>query len=195
MTGVIILAAGESARLGQPKQNLVFGDKTLLQNAVETGLASVCEPIVVVLGANEQLIRPTVSEYPANIVHNADWAEGIASSIRLGVTEVKKNPQITSVILMLCDQPFVSTGLLNELATAGAENDIVACVYNNTAGVPVLFNAKYFGKLQLLTGDEGAKHLLLKYGEDVLYMPFPMGGVDIDTMDDYEKLKRTGNLF
>jgi len=194
MTGLIILAAGESARLGQPKQNLVFGDKTLLQNAVETALASVCEPIIVVLGANEQIIRPTISHYPVNIVHNADWAEGMASSIRRGVAEMKKDPQVTSVILMLCDQPFVSTGLLNELAAAGAENDIVACVYNNTAGVPVLFNAKYLEQLQLLTGDEGAKHLLLKYGEDVLYIPFPMGGVDIDTMNDFEKLKRSGNL-
>jgi len=193
MTGLIILAAGESARLGQPKQNLVFGSKTLLQNAVETALASVCEPIIVVLGANEQVIRPTISQHPVNIVYNADWAEGMASSIRLGIAEVKKNP-VTSVILMLCDQPFVSTGLLNELATAGAENDIVACVYNNTAGVPVLFAAKYLEQLQLLTGDEGAKHLLLKYGEDVLYIPFPMGGVDIDTMDDYGKLKRSGNL-
>ena len=95
---------------------------------------------------------------------------------------------------MLCDQPFVSTGLLNELAAAGAENDLVACVYNNTAGVPVLFTTKYFGELQLLTGDEGAKQLLLKYGEDVLTIPFRMGGVDIDTMNDYEKLRRSGNL-
>jgi len=195
MTGVIILAAGESARLGQPKQNLVFGDKTLLQKSVETALASVCEPIIVVLGANAQVIRPAISHYPVNIVHNANWAEGMASSIRLGVAEAKKNPQVTSVILMLCDQPFVSTGLLNELATAGAENDIVACVYNNTAGVPALFTARYLEQLQLLTGDEGAKHLLLKYGEEVLYIPFPMGGVDIDMMDDYEKLKRAGNLF
>jgi len=194
MTGLIILAAGESARLGQPKQNLVFGDKTLLQNAVETGLASVCQAIIVVLGANEEVIMPTVNQYPVNIVHNADWAEGMASSIRLGIAEAKKNSGITSVIFMLCDQPFVSTGLLNELAAAGAENDLVACVYNNTAGVPVLFTTKYFGELQLLTGDEGAKQLLLKYGEDVLTIPFRMGGVDIDTMNDYEKLRRSGNL-
>jgi len=189
MTGVIILAAGKSSRLGQPKQNLIFRGKTLLQSAIETALASDCELAVAVLGANDDVIRPTISQYPVNLVHNANWAEGMASSIRLGITEVKKNPQITSVILMLCDQPFVSAGLLNELALAGMANDIVGCIYNTAAGVPVLFNAKYFEPLQLLTGDEGAKKLLLKYGEEVLYIPFPMGHVDIDTTEDLEKLK------
>lgn len=190
MTGLIILAAGESARLGQPKQNLLFKDKTLLQRAVETALASVCERVLVVLGAHGEVIKPTIRQYPVKIIHNTDWPEGMASSIRLGVTELQKDLKITSVILMLCDQPFVDIVLLNEIAAAGAENDMVACAYNNTVGVPVLFNWKYFKELQLLKGDEGAKKLLVKYADEVPSIPFAMGSVDIDTIEDYEKLRK-----
>ena len=89
MTGIIILAAGSSSRLGTPKQNLGYQGQTLLQRAIETALASVCRPILVVLGANETVIKPTIELMPGNIIYNSDWHEGMASSIRLGVTEIK----------------------------------------------------------------------------------------------------------
>src|SRR6185312_8828069 len=136
MTGIIILAAGESARLGQPKQNLIFRDKTLLQRAIETALVSVCKPVIVVLGANEEVIRPTISQYPVNIIHNANWADGMASSIRTGIAELKNHPEITSAIFMVCDQPFVSTDLINKLVEAGSQNNMAACKYNDAVGVP-----------------------------------------------------------
>ena len=187
MTGILILAAGESARLGQPKQNLIFKDRTLLQRAVETAFASICQPIIVMLGANEALIRPTINQYPVKIFSNADWGEGIASSIRLGVKELKLMAGITSVILMLCDQPFITTSLLNELAERGADANIVACAYNGTRGVPVLFSSAYFDEILQLTGDEGAKKLLLKYSDEVTTIPFQLGDIDIDTMEDFER--------
>jgi molybdenum cofactor cytidylyltransferase len=187
MTGLIILAAGQSARLGQPKQNLVFQGKTLLQRAIEAALASVCEPVIVVLGANEEVIRPTIDSYSIQIIHNAEWREGIASSIRLGIKTLQESA-VTSAILMLCDQPFVSSLLLNELIKQGANKDIVACAYNNTVGTPVLFSSAYFEELLRLTGDEGAKKLLWKHQEIVISILFPSGGVDIDTVEDYGKL-------
>lgn len=190
MTGLIILAAGESARLGQPKQNLLFETKTLLQRAVETALKSDCEPVIVVLGANEKLIRPTISQYPVNILSNAGWFKGMASSIGIGVKGLQQTPGVTSVIFMLCDQPFVNANLLNQLIKAGATNDLAACIYNDVAGVPVLFDSKYFEELLALNGDEGAKKLLLKYQDVMACIPFPMGDADIDTMEDFEKLSR-----
>ena len=195
MTGLIILAAGESARLGQPKQNLVYQNKTLLQRAIETALASVCTPVIVVLGANEELIQPTISQYPIKILSNSGWTEGIASSIRLGINELQQKPEITSVILMLCDQPFVNRDLLIQLVEASTANDFVASVYDDAVGVPVLVSSKYFEELLTLNGDEGAKKLLLKYPDKVISTPFRMGGIDIDTIQDYEKLSASGNLF
>jgi molybdenum cofactor cytidylyltransferase len=191
MTGLVILAAGASTRLGQPKQNLVYQNKTLLQQAIETALASVCRPVIVILGANTEVIRPTIETQPVHIFHNKDWKEGIASSIRLGVAELKKfEPAITSIILMLCDQPYISTSLLNEFVHAKEKKGIIACAYNDTIGAPVLFDAKYFDELSLLTGADGAKKLLFKYPGNVHSIAFPRGGVDIDTSEDYKKLSK-----
>ena len=187
MTGLIILAAGRSGRLGQPKQNLVLQGKTLLQRAVETALASVCDRVLVVLGANKEFIRPTIDPYPIQIIHNTEWNEGIASSIRVGIKNLQESA-VTSSILMLCDQPFVSTTLLNELIKKRLEADIVACTYHDTLGTPVLFSSAHFEELMLLTGDEGAKKLILKHQEAIISIPFPLGGVDIDTVEDFGKL-------
>lgn len=188
MTGLIILAAGQSGRLGQPKQNLVFQGKTLLQRAIETALASACRPVIAVLGANEKVIQPTIDQYPIKISHNTAWREGIASSITLGSKEMQKEPAVTAAILMLCDQPFVNPALLNELAKRGPETGIVACAYKDTVGIPALFSSIYFEELARLKGDEGAKKLLFKHQQMVISIPFPLGGVDIDTIEDYEKL-------
>ena len=196
MTSVIILAAGSSSRLGTPKQNLIYQGQTLLQRAIETALASVCQPVIVVLGANENVIRPTIEEMPVNIISNADWQEGMASSIRLGINEIQNiEPNITSIILMLCDQPFIDFSILNVLVKAQTNNriNIAACAYNDTIGAPVLFDTIYFKDLQMLKGQEGAKKLLLKYSDKVVSIPFPLGSIDIDTLDDYEQLRRMGD--
>ncbi len=190
MTGLVILAAGASTRLGKPKQNLVYQKQTLLQHAIETALSSKCNPIAVVLGANADVISPTIQNLPVNIIYNKDWREGMASSIRVGINELQKaRPAISSVILMLCDQPFVSVSLLNDLIEIKGEKGIVASAYNDTLGVPALFDAKYFEELSLLKGPEGAKTLLQKYADDVCFLSFPLGSVDIDTAEDFGNLK------
>src|SRR5260221_954850 len=191
MTGVISLAAGSSSRLGVPKQNLIYQGQILLQRAIETALVSVCQPVIVVLGANENVIRPTIEEMPVNIISNRDWQEGMASSIRLGIKEIQNlEPNIASIILMLCDQPFIDFSILNVLVKTQTNNEggIAACAYNDTIGAPVLFDAIYFKDLLMLKGQEGAKKLLLKYSDKVLSIPFPLGRVDIDTIEDYEKI-------
>lgn len=193
MTGLIILAAGASSRLGTPKQNLIYQGQTLLQRAIHTALTSACcEKIVVVLGANEGMIRPNISDHQVHITYNPNWQEGIASSIRLGITELQKlEPNITAAILMLCDQPFVDPLLIYQLTERKAENNngIIACTYKDTLGVPALFDASYFPQLLMLQGKEGAKKLIKAFAHDVLPVAFPLGAIDIDTMDDYEGLK------
>jgi molybdenum cofactor cytidylyltransferase len=189
MTGIIILAAGSSSRLGTAKQNLIYEGKTLLQRAIDAGITSKADNVVVVLGANADVIRPTIENSPVKIIQNTEWQEGMASSICLGITELKSNgQQINAVILMLCDQPFVNDVLINELIDNQTKKGIIASAYNNTLGAPVLFNEVYFPALLLLKGQEGAKKLLLKHPDDVVAIPFPLGSVDVDTPEDFERL-------
>jgi molybdenum cofactor cytidylyltransferase len=113
----------------------------------------------------------------------------MASSIRIGIRQIRQlEPKITSVILMLCDQPFVDASLLDQLVKKKSLTGIVASGYNGITGAPVLFDAAYFDELLLLKGQEGAKKLLLKYPDDIDAVSFPLGSIDIDTMEDYEKL-------
>ena len=189
MTGIIILAAGSSSRLGKPKQNLVYQGKTLLQRAIKAGLDSACEPVIIVLGANFDSIRATIKDSGVRIIYNQDWEEGMASSIRIGISQIQLlEPKTTSVILMLCDQPFVDASLLNQLVQKKSVKRIVASSYDGITGAPVLFDAAYFDELLLLKGQEGAKKLLLKHPDDIDTASFPLGSIDIDTMEDYEKL-------
>jgi molybdenum cofactor cytidylyltransferase len=188
MTALIILAAGESSRLGRPKQNLVFNGKTLLQRAVESGQGSECETIIVVLGANLNEITPIAG---TTTLYNIDWKEGMASSIRRAMIEINNDLSVDKVIIMLCDQPFVSPTLLNALISEQIETgkSIIACAYNGTTGAPVLFNRAIFAELLLLQGQEGAKKILKDHTNDIAEIPFEQGGIDIDTPDDYEKLR------
>jgi molybdenum cofactor cytidylyltransferase len=189
MTGIIILAAGSSSRLGQAKQNLLYKGKTLLQRTIEAATASVCELVVVVLGANSAIIRPTIAHYDIVVIENGEWVEGMASSIRAGLKKVLElNPDVQSVILMLCDQPFVDTYLINILVAAKANFGICASSYHDTIGPPVLFDSLYFKDLLSLEGTEGAKKIMHKYSEKIKEIPFARGWVDIDTIEDYERL-------
>jgi len=190
MTVLIILAAGESRRLGHPKQNLLFQNKTLLQRAVETGLDSKCRPVIVVLGANADLITPIVFTEGVRIIHNEDWEEGIASSIRIAINEVQQDNSINGALIMLCDQPFVDADLLNNMLQKKMDTRsvVVACNYNNTIGVPALFDRALFAGLLLLVGNEGAKKVIKDHIGDVVMIPFEAGGVDIDTEEDYQRL-------
>jgi molybdenum cofactor cytidylyltransferase len=191
-TGLIILAAGSSSRLGSPKQNLIYQGQTLLQRAIQTALTSVChEKVVVVLGANEGVIRPSISDQLVYITYNPDWQEGMASSIRLGINELLRiEPDINAAILMLCDQPFVDPLLIYQLTEKKADSfsGIIACTYRDTLGVPVLFDVSYFPRLLMLQGKEGAKKLIRDFPNDVATIAFPLGAIDIDTIEDYERL-------
>lgn len=192
MTGLIILAAGESSRFGRPKQNLVFNGKTLLQRAVESGLESRCSTITVVLGANSIEITP-ISR--TTTLYNKEWKEGMASSIRTAILEINNDLSLDQVVIMLCDQPFVDATLLNSLISKQTETGkaIVACTYNGTTGVPALFHRTLFPELLLLQGQEGAKKILKDHADDIAIIPFERGGIDIDTPADYEQLHNLSN--
>lgn len=188
-TGIIILAAGGSTRLCEPKQQLLFNGKTLLQWALKAAEESACEPVIVVLGAHNNVIAADVDSSTATAVYNDEWEQGMATSITKGITALTSaEPTIDGVVIMLCDQPFADAQLINALVQQklATGKKIVASAYNHTLGVPAFFDRAVFAELLNLKGQEGAKKLVLKNVDEVAAVPFPKGTVDIDTMEDYK---------
>ena len=157
--GIVILAAGASTRMGQPKQLLLHRGQTLLRRAVETALASVCGPVVVVIGAHAELVRREVEELPVLVAENREWEKGMSSSIRTGLHELTMtNPEIEAVIVMLADQPLVTAALINQLVDVSRNTGkrIVASAYGKVLGVPALFSRELFADITALNANEGA---------------------------------------
>jgi molybdenum cofactor cytidylyltransferase len=189
--GVIILAAGSSSRLGRPKQLLRYNGKSLLEHAVDAAVHSSTGPVIVVLGVNANLFLKEFDGNRLTIVENAEWQEGMASSFRTGLnTLLKKLPAADAAIFMVCDQPFVSTELLNDLITVYQKTGkpVIASNYGETTGPPALFHKSFFDKLMQLKGDTGARKIIQQHNADVAMISFPQGKIDIDSIEDYEKL-------
>jgi molybdenum cofactor cytidylyltransferase len=191
MTAIIILAAGASTRMNGPKQLLPYKEKSLVQQAIDTALATNSEQVILVLGANAERIREQTNTAGVEVVVNGSWKEGMASSVRLGISTLQQEfPDVDSATIMLCDQPFVTADLLQKLAITQEQSGkkITASYYKQTAGVPVVFDKTLFPKLLKLEGQEGAKKLLSIYSDDVATVPFAEGEMDIDTEEDYQRL-------
>ncbi len=189
-TGIIILAAGESSRLGYPKQIAVYKDKTLLQHAIDAALTAKVEKQVLVLGANKDEIKKTFRGDSIPNIPNQDWQKGMASTMQKGLDYLLKFNAPDQVIIMLCDMPFVDAKLLKKLIATQKKTGkgIVACEYSDTIGVPILFTKTYFKELKALSGDEGAKKVALAHDSDCARVAFPMGKVDVDTEADLRDL-------
>lgn len=190
--GIIILAAGASTRMGKPKQLLPYKGRSLLRHITEVAIASGSQPIIIVLGANAEIIKPEICQLPVQIVENLKWADGMSSSIQTGIKAVNALRQkIEAVVITLCDQPFVSPQVIHQIIEAYRLTDkaIVASEYADTLGVPALFNHTFFSELTTLQQGEGAKQIIKKYINQVTSVPFLQGKIDIDTPDDYEQLQ------
>ena len=190
--GLMILAAGASTRMGTPKQLLTYRGCTLIRHMAEVAIASVCQPIAIVLGANGERIKPEISQLPLQIVENQQWQEGMSSSIQVGLEALLAvNQHLDAVAIALCDQPFVSPQTLNQLVEAYhlTGKPIIASEYAGTFGVPALFSHTLFSELMNLKNTEGAKQLIKRHIHEVFSIPFPNGAIDIDTPKDYEQLK------
>lgn len=192
--GIIILAAGASTRLGSPKQLLPYRGKSLLRHTAEAATASGCRPIVVVLGAQFERLAVEVQQLPVHIIENKRWAEGMSSSIQIGLKELQSiHPSVSAAVILLCDQPFVSASLVQQLIEVHhcTGKPIVASEYAETVGVPALFSHDLFPVLMTLQADRGARYVIQNRVQSVACVPFPLGAIDIDTPDDYEHLTGT----
>ena len=191
--GIVILAAGASTRLGKPKQLLEYHGKTLLDHSVNEAINAKADAVVVILGKNAGLLQNGIDKEKATVVINKDWEEGMASSVRLGLdTLLTIKPYIDAVIFMVCDQPHISSSVLNELITTQQKTtrQIVTCNYGESIGPPALFHKKYFRELAKLNGDIGARNIIQQNMHDVATVLFPEGKIDIDTKEDYDALNK-----
>jgi len=188
---IMILAAGASTRMGTPKQLLLYQGRSFLQYITEMAIASVCQPVVIVLGANAEQVYPEVKQLPVRVVKNLDWASGMSTSIKSGIELLNNLPQkIEAVVIMLCDQPFVSTQIIAQLVDTyySTKKPIIACEYADTLGVPALFSQRFFSELAALKNASGAKIVINNNINEVFPIPFRLGDIDIDTPKDYEQL-------
>jgi molybdenum cofactor cytidylyltransferase len=189
---IIILAAGGSARLGRPKQLLDCNGQKLIRHIVSAAEHSSASSIIVVLGSDHELIANEIPvDHHFHVVINDEWQEGMASSIRKGLKFLQDiNPAAETVIFTVCDQPFITSSLLNDLVSEQmrTRKTIVACAYENTLGTPVLFQKSLFPELLALKGDAGAKKIIKQHEDDVATIPFTKGNMDIDTNEDYQAL-------
>lgn len=182
----VVLAAGASRRLGEPKQLVRLGGETLLERAVREAREAGCSPVIVVLGANYVQVLTGCSLGDVVTVINDQWEEGMGSSIRLGVQACQNVfAEAEGLIVMTCDQPAVTGGYLMRLI---ADRDLKASRYAGRTGVPAYFPKEHFDTLLALSGDAGARELL----RDVRYVELPGGELDVDTA---EELERAQDLF
>lgn len=190
--GLMILAAGASTRMGTPKQLLPYQGRSLLRHTAEVAITSQCYPIVVVLGSQPNRIKSEIDSLALHIVENKRWVEGMGSSIQAGMAHLMTlNSNLEAITIALCDQPFVSCQLFNQLVQVYWSNHsaIVASEYAGTLGVPALFSHALFAELLALDAGMGAKHVIQKHIDQVYRVPFPKGAIDIDTPKDYEQLQ------
>jgi CTP:molybdopterin cytidylyltransferase MocA len=181
-TAAVVLAAGASTRLGEPKQLARLAGETLLERAVRTAREAGCSPVVVVLGAEAGLIVEQSDLSDAVVAVNDEWSEGVASSIRVGVGAVQN---ADGVVLMTCDQPAVTEAHLRALMKTG---EATASHYAGRNGVPAYLPKTAFAQLMELRGDMGARELL----RGAAALELAHGELDVDTTED---LARARELF
>ncbi len=188
--GLVLLAAGASVRMGRPKQLIEVGGQPLVVRAVKVALASAAWPVVVVLGANAEKIRPLLARLPVFIAENPTWTEGMASSLRTGLQTLQSfSRALDAVLVALVDQPAFSAGVIGQLVAAqrSSGRSIAAARYDGHAGVPALFLRRHFATLAALEGDAGARTLLSRCAVDVTPVDLPELALDLDTPADFAR--------
>lgn len=189
---LILLAAGESRRMGRPKQLLPVGGRPLVRHVAEIALAAPVAPVIVVLGAHAAEIAPSLDGLGVQVVVNACWAEGMGSSLRAGMQALAASqPPPEGVIVALADQPDFSAAHLTRLIEThrSTGKPIVASAAGGVLRPPVFFSAAWFPRLHELHGDTGARALLQAHPEAIATVPLG-APADLDTPADYERFLR-----
>jgi molybdenum cofactor cytidylyltransferase len=186
---IVLLAAGSSSRMGTPKQMLIVNGRTMLQQAVNSAIASLIPNIIVVLGANAEQHDGIIKERAVMTIINKDWEKGMGSSLKAGLKKaISQYPTVQAVMVLVCDQPLLSSVHINKLATEYHKTQpmAIASRYNGINGVPAIFDRSIFSSLMMLKDESGAREVLKKLENNLITIPFEGGEIDLDTPDDYK---------
>ncbi len=189
MISAILLAAGESKRMGRPKQLLEWQENTLLQHCLESIMRSAVDETILVLGHEADRIGARLPPLPLTIVINPDYRQGMASSLRRGLLSM--DPGSEAFLVLLADQPGIAPEIINTVIRAFRQADpkrgIVRPVYRGRPGHPVLFGAQYLQEALHLRGDVGARRIVANHPADVLEINVEDAAVlqDVDTPEEY----------
>jgi len=190
----IILAAGRSTRMGGPNKLLAeLSGKKLVRIATEQALASKASEVIVVTGHQADLVEQALAGLKVKFVRNPDFAGGLASSVKAGISAVSRDAD--GAVICLGDMPLIDAGLIDRLIEAFAPdrgNLIVVPVADGRRGNPVLWSRRFFKELMTLDGDIGARHLIARHAEAVADVPVEGNSafLDIDTPQALEAARR-----
>ncbi|GAA4271875.1 nucleotidyltransferase family protein [Aquimarina gracilis] len=187
----LILAAGASNRMGEPKQLLPWKNTTLIDHAISQSLVMKEVSTYVVLGAYYDSIYRQISQLPVTVINNPDWERGMGSSIQVGIKAILKDiPTLDAALISLIDQPLIPATHYKDLITSFAKNNvpIVASDLGNRIGVPAIFSKRVFKELVELKEDYGARFIIKKYLKAIKTIPLTDQGIDIDTQEQYQKI-------
>lgn len=194
-TVTIILASGDSQSFGQPKQLLPFLGATLLRRTVEAALESEASDCVVVVGHEADQCAAEVMGPRVHVEFNPAWQQGLPSCIRAGVRAAyRRHPDLKAILLAPSDQPFLTPGLLDVLMETHQETarGIVACEYEDTAGIPAVFSSWWIDQLANLKDAEAMKQVIASAGGDLITVPFPEGALNVDMVMDFAAVLASG---
>jgi molybdenum cofactor cytidylyltransferase len=189
-TGIIILAAGSSSRMGTSKQLLKINGEYLLRQTVVTAQITGIANTVVVLGANAEIHQSIIQNLQVDIVINAHWQTGMGSSLKAGLAYLKnKIRDLRGVIVLVCDQPLLTHSHLIDIINKHfqSKKKIIASKYDNTEGVPAFFSAELFPAMESLADSQGAKKIIEQNRDALATVLFSGGEIDLDTPDDYSQ--------
>ncbi len=192
--GAVLLAAGESKRFGDRNKLLTeIAGRPMVRHVARVLAQSLADPVVAVTGHDCALVAEALSGLPLQLVYNADYANGISSTLRAGVAALTTGhtPPVDGALICLADMPWVRREHLDGLIGAfdpAAGRPICVPVYDRRRGNPVLWSADYFGQIDEITGDVGARGLLTRHSACVHEVAFGDSGVacDVDSPDQIQ---------
>ena len=187
----ILLAAGMSTRMGQPKQLLPFGRSTVIETVIETVLASQLVEVMVVLGHQRQQIEPKLTGHRLRIIDNPDYRAGMLTSVQAALKQI--SPSSPAFALMLVDQPLITAGTINQVLEAHRSTTMPITIpqYRSRRGHPAIFDGQFIAEILALDWESrGMKEILDRHREQIHYLPVETDSIlrDMDTLQDYQRL-------
>lgn len=189
MDWAIILAAGESKRMGQPKMLLPYADKTIIETVIHNALASTADKVMVVLGANREGIAEQIKNLPVHMEVNPDFSSGMLSSVQVGFRALPEDAE--AALVLLGDQPGISSAVMDEVLNEyrSSHKSMVVPIYQGRRGHPLLIAIKYREEIQTLHKDIGLRELLHNHPDEILEIKMDIADIlqDIDNPEDYQQ--------